>query len=148
MGMIVSDTAIGFPQMGIEPPGDGAWIAQLIVRVAFGEGDWIHAHGKIQFKSAEDYAVECRIGLFFEPGWVLAADRLPGKPAVGILHPITGANIHPEVGDKYLVLSEQVYFQPPGTTGYVVLRVSARSTRAVPGSRVSFGNGLLQARVL
>jgi hypothetical protein len=64
------------------------------------------------------------------------------------LHPITGANIHPEVGDKYLVLSEQVYFQPPGTTGYVVLRVSARSTRAVPGSRVSFGNGLLQARVL
>jgi hypothetical protein len=146
MGMIVSDTTIGFPQMGIEPPGDGAWVAQLCVFADVPVGSWVHAHGKIQFKSAEDYAVECRIGLFFESA-LSVIDRLPGKPKA-ILHPITGANIHPEVGDKYLVLSEQVYFQPPGTTGYVVLRVSARSTRAVPGSRIGFGNGFLQARVL
>jgi hypothetical protein len=146
MGMIVSDTTIGFPQMGIEPPGDGAWVAQLCVFADVPVGSWVHAHGKIQFKCYEPFAVECRMALIFEVGMI--AVRIAAKRPANILHPVTGANVHPEVGDKYLVLSEQVYFQPPAPSGFVVLRVSARSTRAVPTSRIAFGNGLLQARVL
>jgi hypothetical protein len=144
--MITSDAKHAFSEIPIEPPGDGAWVKQFCVPVDCAEGGWVHAHGKIQFKCYEPFAVECRMALIFEVGMI--AVRIAAKRPANILHPVTGANVHPEVGDKYLVLSEQVYFQPPAPSGFVVLRVSARSTRAVPTSRIAFGNGLLQARVL
>jgi hypothetical protein len=139
--MIQTDNAKTYARSPIEPADSERWWQQFALYLDPPAGMEIAAHGKLQFKCYEQFAVECRIGLFFEPGPVLASIPSPA----GVLHPITGANTHPEVGDKYLVLTEQVYFTLPGP-GFLVLRASARSTAAVYTSRIDFGNGLLQAR--